>query len=80
MGTPQPRRLAAGGAIDRSRPVAFTVLFAGVPMMTDSTAVITNIVTLTTLMTVISFSPANVSVLSLAMLMAWSLTRASSMR
>ena len=32
-------------------------------MMTDSTAVITNIVTLTTLVTVIAFSPANVSAL-----------------
>jgi hypothetical protein len=40
-----------------------TILIAGVPMMTDSTAVITNIVMLTTLVTVIAFSPANVSAL-----------------
>jgi hypothetical protein len=40
-----------------------TVLIAGVPMMTDSTAVITNIVTLTTLMTVIALSPVHVSAL-----------------
>jgi hypothetical protein len=40
-----------------------TVLIAGVPMMTDSTEVITNIVTLATIMTVIAFSPANVSAL-----------------